>query len=120
MWIRFGAGDGAAAGGPAGGGEALQQLDAEFIFPAGGLAGLLWMRQLSFVHDTLVRGHQGLLLCSVCSCGNRDTYGNPNTDKIISFRGSRRALTEVTGRVTLEEAASCDPGTRRKDTLTAG
>ncbi len=37
---------------------------------------------------------------------------NPNTDKIISFRGSRRALTEVMGRVTLEEAASCDPGTR--------
>ncbi len=25
---------------------------------------------------------------------------NPNTDKIISFRGSRRALTEVMGRVT--------------------
>lgn len=38
VWIRFGAGDAAAAGGPAGGGEALQQLDAEFIFPAGGLA----------------------------------------------------------------------------------
>ncbi len=45
---------------------------------------------------------------------------NPNTDKIISFRGSRIALTEVTGHVTLEEAASCDPGTRRKDALTAG
>ncbi len=55
-----------------------------------------------------------------CGCGNRDTYRNPNIHKIICFRGSRRALIEVAGRATLEEAASCDPGTRRKETLTAG
>ncbi len=61
---------------------------------------------------------------SICVCIAYAVAGigihNPNTDKTISFRGSRRALTEVTGRVILEEAASCDPGTRRKGTLIAG